>query len=138
MSERPDFRTYFKGKRVTVMGLGLLGRGVGDAAFLSECGAQVTVTDMKDETKLAASLAELKTYPNITYHLGGHIESDFTNADIVVKAAGVKLDSPYIKAARDAGVQVAMSTALFAKFAAESGVTIIGVTGTRGNPPYRT
>ncbi len=127
-----DFRSYFKGKRVTVMGLGLLGRGVGDAAFLSECGAQVTVTDTKDETKLAASIAQLKTYPNITYHLGGHIESDFTNADIVLKGAGVKLDSPYIQAARDAGVPVYMSSALFAQFARAMGATIVGVTGTRG------
>lgn len=132
MNETADFRAYFKGKRVTVMGLGLLGRGVGDAAFLSECGAQVTVTDMKSEAKLAPSLAELKTYPNIIFHLGGHTESDFTDTDLVIKAAGVKLDSPYIKAARDAGVRVAMSTALFAQFASEIGVTIIGVTGTRG------
>src|SRR3954469_7224181 len=104
-----DFRAYFKGKKVTVMGLGLLGRGVGDAAFLSECGAHVTVTDIKDHSKLAASIAQLKTYPNITYHLGGHVESDFTQADIVIKAAGVRPDSPYIHAAREAGVQVAMS-----------------------------
>ncbi len=127
-----SYKDFFKGKRVTVMGLGLLGRGVGDAAFLSDCGAIVTVTDVKDDTKLAASIAQLKTYPNITYHLGGHIESDFTDADLVIKAAGVKLDSPYINAAREAGVQVAMSTALFAQFASSMGVTIVGVTGTRG------
>lgn len=127
-----SYKEFFKGKRVTVMGLGLLGRGVGDAAFLSECGALVTVTDMKDETKLAQSIAELKTYPNITYHLGGHIESDFTNTDLVIKAAGVRLDSEYIAAAREAGVPVMMSTALFAKFASEMGATIVGVTGTRG------
>jgi UDP-N-acetylmuramoylalanine--D-glutamate ligase len=114
------------------MGLGVLGRGVGDAAFLSECGAQVTVTDMKDESKLADSIAQLKTYPNITYHLGGHVESDFTNTDLVIKAAGVKLDSPYIQAARAHGVPVAMSTALFAQWARTLGVRIVGVTGTRG------
>ena len=127
-----DFRAYFKGKRVTVQGLGLLGRGVGDAAFLSECGAHVTVTDKKDESKLLDSLAQLKTYPNITYHLGGHVESDFTNTDLVIKGAGVPLDSPFIEAAHEAGVPVSMSTALFAHFARAQGATIIGVTGTRG------
>lgn len=132
MNAQADWRAYFKGKKVTVMGLGLLGRGVGDAAFLSECGAHVTVTDMKDESKLADSLAQLKTYPNITYHLGGHIETDFTNADLVIKAAGVKLDSPYVAHAREAGVPVRMSTALFAYFAREIGATLVGVTGTRG------
>ncbi|HEY4526531.1 MAG TPA: hypothetical protein VJK53_01655 [Candidatus Paceibacterota bacterium] len=29
-----DYREYFKGKKITLMGLGLLGRGVGDAEFL--------------------------------------------------------------------------------------------------------
>ncbi len=132
LTASPDFRAYFKGKKVTVQGLGLLGRGVGDAAFLSECGAHVTVTDLKDETKLADSIQQLKTYQNITFHLGGHIESDFTNADFVLKGAGVKLDSPYIQAARDNGVPVYMSTALFAQFARAMGATIVGVTGTRG------
>ncbi len=132
MSAVQDFKQYVSGKRVTVMGLGLLGRGVGDAAFLSECGAHVTVTDKKDDSALADSIAQLKTYPNITYHLGGHSEADFVNADLVIKAAGVPIDSPYIQAAKDAGVEVAMSTALFAKFAAAAGATIVGVTGTRG------
>lgn len=31
-----DYRDYFQGKRITLMGLGLLGRGVGDAKFLAE------------------------------------------------------------------------------------------------------
>ncbi len=128
----PDFRAYFKGKKVTVMGLGLLGRGVGDAAFLSDCGALVTVTDMKDEIALASSLQQLKSYTNITYHLGGHVISDFTDTDLVIKAAGVKLDSPFIEAAREAGIPIAMSTSLFAQFAQAQGVTIVGVTGTRG------
>jgi UDP-N-acetylmuramoylalanine--D-glutamate ligase len=44
----------------------------------------------------------------------------------------VRLDSEYIAAAREAGVPVMMSTALFAKFAIDSGATIVGVTGTRG------
>ena len=29
------------------MGLGLLGRGVGEAAFLAECGAKLIITDLK-------------------------------------------------------------------------------------------
>lgn len=127
-----DYRTLFEGKKVTVMGLGLLGRAIGDAAFLAEQGAQVTVTDMKTEDELAGSVAQLRQYSNMTFHLGGHDEKDFTDTDMVLKAAGVRLDSPYIAAARAAGVPVYMSTALFAKYAREAGVTIVGITGTRG------
>jgi len=114
------------------MGLGLLGRGVGDAEFLAQCGAEVIVTDKKSEAELAESVAKLKKYPNITFHLGEHEEKDFTNADMVIKAAGVPLDSPEVAAARAAGVSVVMSTALFAKYAMEAGAKLVGVTGTRG------
>lgn len=122
----------FRGKRITVMGLGLLGRGVGDAEFLAQCGAQVLITDRKQEAELAESVARLKQYPNVVFRLGEHREEDFVRADMVVKAAGVPLNSPYIAAAKAAGVPVYMSTALFAKHAADAGVALIGVTGTRG------
>lgn len=126
------YREFFKGKRITLMGLGLLGRGTGDAAFLAEQGAHVLVTDKKTEEQLASSVQALRQYPSITFHLGGHDEKDFTDCDMVIKAAGVPLDSPYIGAAKAAGVRVYMSTALAAKYAREAGATIIGVTGTRG------
>lgn len=117
------------GKRVTLMGLGVLGRGVGDAEFLAQCGAHVLVTDKKNSHELRESLVRLKKYPNISYRLGGHIKKDFIDTDMVIKAAGVPLDSPSIEAAWSAGVPIYMSTALFAKYAP---ATIVGVTGTRG------
>jgi UDP-N-acetylmuramoylalanine--D-glutamate ligase len=126
------YRDFFAGKRVTLMGLGLLGRGVGDAAFLAGLGAQLTVTDRKSEAELAASLKQLSGFSNIRYVLGEHRLEDFQHADMVIKAAGVPLDSPSIKAAREAGVAVYMSTALFGKFARQTGATIVGITGTRG------
>ena len=125
----------FEGKKITVMGLGVLGRGVGDVEFLAQCGAEVLVTDTKTEMELAESVEVLKKYPNVTFHLGKHKMEDFSargGVDMVIKAAGVALNSPYIEAARKAGVPVYMSTALFTKYAMEIGATIVGVTGTRG------
>ncbi len=126
------YRDFFEGKRVTLMGLGLLGRGVGDAAFLAPMCRELVVTDRKAQAELASSLEQLKHYKNIRFALGGHTEGDFTHTDMVIKAAGVPLSSPYIEAARAAGVPVYMSTALFAKFAREAGAKIVGITGTRG------
>lgn len=121
---------YFKGKRVTVMGLGLLGRGLGDAAYIAEAGAvHVIVTDLKSEAELATSVAELAQWSNVIFHLGGHREDDFRKSDLVVVAAGVPMDSPYLTIAREAGVRLVQSAALFAEI---SRVPIIGVTGTRG------
>ena len=125
-------RALFKGKRITVLGLGLLGRGVGDVEFLAKCGAIVLVTDQKTEVQLAASVDKLKQYKNVSFRLGGHDERDFVGRDLVIKGAKVPLDSPYIAAARKAGVPVVMSTALFAKYAMQGGAIIVGITGTRG------
>lgn len=111
------------------MGLGLLGRGVGDTAYLASCGAELIVTDMKTEEMLRESLEQLKGFPNIRFVLGEHREEDFKGRDMILKAAGVPLDSPYIDVARKDGAEIAMSGALFARL---SGVPVIGVTGTRG------
>ena len=93
----------FAGKRVTVMGIGLFGGGVGVARFLARQGARVTATDLKDAAKLAPSLAKLDGLP-IVYRLGGHVEADFTDTDLVVVNPAVADDSPFLAKARQAGV----------------------------------
>jgi UDP-N-acetylmuramoylalanine--D-glutamate ligase len=125
-----DFRTFFKDKKITVMGLGLLGRGVGDAIFLAECGADLTITDLKTKEQLKESLKKLKKFKNIKYTLGEHKLEDFRGQDMILKAAGVPLDSIFIKEARKNKIPVEMGVSLFAKHAPE--VMIVGVTGTRG------
>ncbi len=120
---------YFKGKHITLMGLGLLGRGVGDARFLAECGAELVVTDLKFEKELESSLKELKKFSSITFHLGEHNFKDFQDKDLIIKAAGVPLDSPFIAEAKRNNIPIRMSTDLFVEL---SGVFTIGVTGTRG------
>jgi UDP-N-acetylmuramoylalanine--D-glutamate ligase len=120
----------FKGKKITLMGLGLLGRGVGDAEFLAACDVEeLIVTDLKTEAELAPSLERLKDFPNVTYHLGGHRLEDFENRDMVIRAPNTPLDSPFIARARERGIPVEMDASLFAKL---SPATIVGITGTRG------
>ncbi|HMA77789.1 MAG TPA: UDP-N-acetylmuramoyl-L-alanine--D-glutamate ligase, partial [Candidatus Paceibacterota bacterium] len=59
---------YFKGKKITAMGLGLLGRGVGDIAYMAEAGAaEIIVTDLKTEAELAPSVEQLKQYDNVRF-----------------------------------------------------------------------
>ena len=124
-----DASSYFRGKRITVMGLGLLGRGVGDTQYLAECGAEVIVTDLKSREQLAESVAQLESFPNITFVLGEHRLEDFRDRDFILKAAGVPLDSPFIGEAKKHNIPVRMSADLFAEI---SGVPVVGVTGTRG------
>lgn len=124
-----DVGDTFRGKKVTVMGLGLLGRGVGDAVFLAEQGAELIITDLKTESQLAPSLEKLKKFSNITYRLGGHDLADFRGRDYILKAAGVPLQNPYIDEARKNGIPIKMSASWFAEIA---GIKTVGVTGTRG------
>ena len=124
-----DIKKLFSGKKITLMGLGLLGRGIGDAEFLASAGAELIVTDLKSETELAPSVAQLKNFPNIIYHLGGHQMEDFENRDMILRAPNAPLDSPFIARARECGVPIEMDASLFAKL---SGATVVGITGTRG------
>ncbi len=127
------YKKEFDGKKITIMGLGVLGRGIQVSKFLASCGAKLTVTDLKSEKDLSASVRALKKY-KIRYVLGKHEISDFENVDMVVKAAGVPLDSIYIKHAKALKIAVVMDASLFAKTVKNvtPKITVIGITGTRG------
>ncbi len=112
------------------MGLGILGRGLGYTKFLAECGADLTVTDLKTKEQLKTSIKALSKYKNIKFVLGEHKLEDFRNRDMIIKSAGVPLDSIYIKEAEKNNIPVEMDVSLFAKCAPE--VMLVGVTGTRG------
>jgi len=118
-----------KSKRVTVMGLGRFGGGVGAVKFLVDRGARVTVTDLLDEADLAESLAALDGYKLQSLHLGGHRKADFSDADLVVVSPAVPPDNPYVEIARYHGVPLTGETGLFWRF---NRGRIIGVTGTNG------
>jgi UDP-N-acetylmuramoylalanine--D-glutamate ligase len=123
-----DPRTLFEGKRITVMGLGLLGRGLLDTVFLAQSGADVTVTDLKDASQLASPLKQLEGLP-IKLKLGGHDPEDFIKADMILRNADVPRSSPFLKIATDHGVPVEMDESLFCKHFAGR---VVGITGTRG------
>jgi UDP-N-acetylmuramoylalanine--D-glutamate ligase len=123
-------------KRVTAVGLGVLGGGVGVARYLAKQGARVTVTDMRDAESLATSIQELDGLP-ITFHLGGHEIRDFLpeGADIVVRNPGVPRDSAFLTAAREHGVPIEMEMSLFFRACPAAA---IGVTGTKGKTTVST
>ena len=125
-----NYKDFFKGKKITLMGLGILGRGVNVAKFLAECGAELTITDLKTEEQLQSSLKKLKKFSNIKYVLGKHELADFRDKVMIVKSAGVPLDSPFIAEAIKNNIPIEMDASLFAKLA--KNVLIVGITGTRG------
>ena len=116
------------GKRVTVMGLGRFGGGVGVTRWLAGVGARVTVTDLKPAERLKASVEEIAGL-GVTLRLGGHDERDFHQADLIVASPAVPDDSPFLQVARSAGVPVTTEINLFVE---RCPARCVGVTGSVG------
>ncbi len=114
-----------RGSRVTVMGLGLFGAGVGVTKYLCRAGAHVTVTDLKDPHELRESVAELAGWP-VDLHLGEHREEDFSTADLVVVSPAVPPSSPWLSLA------ASLETELNLFFKLCPARTIYGITGSNG------
>ena len=93
----------YRGRRVTIMGLGHFGGGAAAARWLARQGAIVTITDSADQRTLGESLATLADVPIAAVHLGGHREEDFRGAESVVVNPAVRPDSPWLRAARQSG-----------------------------------
>ena len=121
--------TDFRGKRVTVMGLGSFGGGIGAVRFLAQQGAHVTVTDLKPVGELSAAVAQIADCSGVEQHLGEHRDADFRDTDFVVVSPAVPRESRYLQLARDAGVCVTSEMNLF--WERNRGRTIC-VTGSNG------
>ncbi|MBE0426292.1 MAG: UDP-N-acetylmuramoyl-L-alanine--D-glutamate ligase [Nitrospirae bacterium] len=94
--------TELKDKNVIVVGLARSGRGA--ANLLSELGAKVTVTDIKDKDELEEFIEGLN--PSVKLVLGSHPEDLFTSADMMVISPGVSLYIQPISLARENGIPV--------------------------------
>lgn len=117
-----------RGRKVTVMGLGRFGGGLGAALFALDQGARVTVTDLKTADQLAESVAALQGRP-VTFRLGEHREEDFRTADVVVVSPAVKKDDPLLAVARQAGAVLTSEMNLFLE---RCPAPVVAVTGSAG------
>jgi len=129
----PQHDSEFAGQRVTVMGLGRFGGGVGVTRFLVERGADVRVTDTAPAEDLADSVAQLDDLPegSLEYRLGEHNVSDFTKCDLVVANPAVRPDNRFLRAAEAAGIPVTTEVRLLVE-RLPNRLKTIGVTGTAG------
>ena len=113
-------------KKVLVVGLGMT--GVSTARFLVNQGAFVTVTDMAKEDELGESVAIIREL-GINMELGGHRNTTFENAELIVLSPGVPHAISQVQGARDKGIKVLGEIELAAKFIDQP---VIAITGTNG------
>jgi len=114
----------FNGMKVLIMGLGINGGGVESALYLSSQGAEISVTDLRDEKTLLPSIKRLENIP-VRYVLGRHDMDDFRKADLVIKNPGVRKDSPYLKVAARIETDISL-------FLSACPARVLAVTGTKG------
>jgi UDP-N-acetylmuramoylalanine--D-glutamate ligase len=115
----------YKGKRVTIIGLGR--EGIALAKYLTRRGAKVTVTDIKDQTQLRSALDELAGLP-IRYLLGGH-PREALDTSVIFVSPGVPKEIPMLREAQEQGIELSSETKLFFSLCP---APIIGITGSSG------
>ncbi len=124
-----------EGQRVTVMGLGRFGGGVGVTRWLAAQGALVLVTDRDPEEKLVepvAQIAELILKGQVSLRLGEHNVSDFTKTDLVIANPAVPTpwENRFLRSAQAAGVPISTEIRLLVERLNRN--RVIGITGSAG------
>jgi UDP-N-acetylmuramoylalanine--D-glutamate ligase len=122
MTDKQDWR----GKKVTVVGLGIEGEDL--ARYFAGRGASVTVSDMKSREALAKRVTELEPL-GVRFSLGGNDPADTSGADLVCVSQGVPLEIPALEAARARGVCLESILSLFLDLYPGP---VVGITGSSG------
>jgi len=112
----------------SVVILGLARQGTALARFLVQAGAEVTVSDLRDEAALADRLAELADLP-IRYVLGEHPPTLLDGADLLCLSGGVPVDAPIVVEAQRRGIPLSNDAQLFLE---RCPAPVIGITGSAG------
>lgn len=120
-----------KGKKVLLVGLGILGGGVATALWLLKQKTKLTITDLKSSQQLKKSIKKLSPYKQqIKFVLGKHRFIDFKNNDlIIINPAVSTINNPYLNYARKLNKPIENDLSLLFKLTDNFKVCI---TGTRG------
>ena len=108
--------------------LGLGRQGMALARYLAEAGAEVTISDLQDETVLGDQLEQLRDLP-IRYELGGHPIRLLDDADLLCLSGGVPADIPIAKEARRRSIPLSNDAQIFLD---RCPARVIGITGSAG------
>jgi UDP-N-acetylmuramoylalanine--D-glutamate ligase len=113
--------------KVLVVGLGKSGLSV--ARYLSKQGAQVKVSELREEAEIDGALLRDARQLGIELETGDHKEETFLNAEMIIVSPGVPLDIGPLKAADDAGIPILGEMELASRL---TDTPLVAVTGTNG------
>ena len=125
MSKVAQFKEYIKGKRVSVIGIGISNRPL--IKYLVSLGAEVCAYDKKTENQLGDIAKEFKEI-GVTLVLGDNY-LDNLSGDIIFKTPGMRYDNPAILKAQENGSIITSEMEVFFEICPAN---IIAVTGSDG------
>jgi UDP-N-acetylmuramoylalanine--D-glutamate ligase len=118
----------FQGRKVLILGVGILGGGIGMARYCHDHGATLRITDLRGPNQLRLALEALSDI-GAEFILGCHREEDIDWADIVIRNPGVPPDHPLLARAKAQGKPIEMEIAYFIRHCPAK---LLAVTGTKG------
>ena len=116
----------FKGKNVLVIGLARTGREC--ARFLTQQGATVSISDLRNTAELSQEMASLAGL-SLSYLLGGEERSWLEGIDYVVPSPGVPMDNLLLRNAVARNIPVLSEVELAYRY---FGAPLVAITGTNG------
>ena len=125
-SKLEQFKETLRGKRVAVVGLGVSNTPL--IKYIARLGADVTVFDIGDETKLSRYISELKGL-GVQFSLGPGYLGLLRGFDIIYKTPIVRHDTPELLAEKGRGAIVTSEMEAFMELCPAK---MFGVTGSDG------
>jgi len=113
--------------QAVVIGLGAA--GLSTVRYLLAQGAQVRVSDRRQEAQIEGETLGFLRKAGIRLECGGHTTDFLAGAEMVIPGPGVPLDLPMLQTAREQGLPILGELALAA---GEFPVPVIAVTGSNG------
>ena len=125
-----NYKTFFKDKKIAVVGLGPHGEMVADIKFLLKAGALVSFYDLRSESRIQGYLNPLLEAGLTDYHLGKVPSDAILESQLILISPEISRKSFFLKRARQAGIPIEYPEIFFLKNAPV--VTLIGVMGGSG------
>lgn len=125
-----NYKTFFKGKRIAVVGLGSHGEMVADIKFLLKAGAEVAFFDMRSEARLSGAIDQLKEAGLSNFTFGCVPGEELSTHELIILSPEHSRKSHFLRQAQHADVQIEYPESLFLKLAIP--FTMIGIMGEAG------
>ena len=125
-----SYKDFFKDKKIAVVGIGPHGEMIADIKFLLKLSGNISVYDIRSESRLHGFVDSIKSFGLVNCSFGGVNGDDLAQADLIILSPEISRKALFLKKAFQAGVKIEYPNVLFLKLAPP--ITLIGIMGACG------